>query len=126
MFFFIVLGCVVGFVGVVYIDCCMYFVLEIKYGVGKVLFEYCFYGVMVGSVFNLVSLFWFGWFVSVGVYWVSFVVVVVFFVVGNIMVYSSGVLYIMNLYGLLYGVSVFSVNSLLRYVFGGVFFLFIV
>lgn len=53
-------------------------------------------------------------------------VVAVLFAVGNIIIYGSSTLYIMNLKGSLYGASALSINSLLRYAIGGAFPLFIV
>ncbi|KAK4663778.1 uncharacterized protein QC763_502920 [Podospora pseudopauciseta] len=125
-FLSIALGCVVGFVGVVYIDRRTYPALETKYGVGKVPPEHRLYGAMVGSALNPASLFWFGWSANAGAHWASPVVAAVPFAVGNIMVYSSGALYIMNSYGSLHGASALSANSLLRYAFGGAFPLFTV
>jgi len=125
-FISIALGCVVGFLAVVYIDRQTYPPLEAKYGVGAVPPEYRLYGAMVGCALNPVSLFWFGWAADAGVYWLCPVVAAVPFAVGNIMVYSSGALYIMNSYGSLHGASALSANSLLRYAGGGAFPLFTV
>jgi Major Facilitator Superfamily len=125
-FISIALGCVIGFLAVVYIDRRTYPLLEAKYGVGVVPPEYRLYGAMVGCALNPLSLFWFGWTADAGVYWLSPVVAAVPFAVGNIMVYSSGALYIMNSYGSLHGASALSANSLLRYAGGGAFPLFTV
>ncbi|KAK2777448.1 hypothetical protein FQN52_003158 [Onygenales sp. PD_12] len=125
-FISIALGCVIGFLAVVYIDRRTYPALEAKYGVGTVPPEYRLYGAMVGCALNPVSLFWFGWTADAGVHWLSPVVAAVPFAVGNIMVYSSGALYIMNSYGSLHGASALSANSLLRYAGGGAFPLFTV
>ncbi|KAI8931088.1 hypothetical protein NX059_012099 [Plenodomus lindquistii] len=73
--------------------------LEAKYGVGSVPPEYRLHGAMVGCVLSPASLFWFGWAADARVYWPCPVVAAVPFAVGNIMVYSSGALYIMNSYG---------------------------
>jgi hypothetical protein len=125
-FISIALGCVIGFLAVVYIDRRTYPALEAKYGVGAVPPEYRLYGAMVGCALNPASLFWFGWAADAGAYWPSPVVAAVPFAVGNIMVYSSGALYIMNAYGSLHGASALSANSLLRYAGGGAFPLFTV
>lgn len=125
-FISIAVGCIIGFLAVVYIDRRTYPALEAKYGVGGVPPEYRLYGAMVGCALNPASLFWFGWSADAGVYWVSPVVAAVPFAVGNIMVYSSGALYIMNSYGSLHGASALSANSLLRYAAGGAFPLFTV
>ncbi|WEW59115.1 hypothetical protein PRK78_004584 [Emydomyces testavorans] len=122
----IALGCVIGFLAVVYIDRRTYPALEAKYGVGAVPPEYRLYGAIVGCAFNPISLFWFGWTAKAGVHWLSPVIAAVPFAVGNIMVYSSGALYIMNSYGSLHGASALSANSLLRYAGGGAFPLFTV
>lgn len=120
-FISIALGCVIGFLAVVYIDRRTYPPLEVKYGVSAVPPEYRLYGTMVGCALNPVSLFWFGWTADAGVHWPSPVVAAVPFAVGNIMVYSSGALYTMNSYGSLHGASALSANSLLRYAGGGTF-----
>ncbi|KAK2601435.1 hypothetical protein N8I77_010884 [Diaporthe amygdali] len=122
----IALGCIIGFLAVVYIDRRTYPALEEKYGIGAVPPEYRLYGAMVGCALNPVSLFWFGWTADAGVHWVSPVIAAIPFAVGNIMVYSSGALYIMNSYGSLHGASALSANSLLRYAGGGAFPLFTV
>lgn len=131
-FISIAVGCVIGFAVVVYIDRRTYPALEARYkrGVGsggsgdgseagEVPPEYRLYGAMIGSALNPAGLFWFGWTADAGVYWPSPVVAAVPFAVGNIMVYSSGALYIMNSYGSLHGASALSANSLLRYAAGG-------
>ncbi|KAG8162263.1 hypothetical protein KVR01_008028 [Diaporthe batatas] len=125
-FISIALGCVLGFLAVVYIDRRTYPALEAKYGVGMVPPEYRLYGAMAGCALNPASLFWFGWCADKGVFWASPVVAAVPFAVGNIMIYSSGALYIMNSYGSLHGASALSANSLLRYAAGGSFPLFTV
>jgi hypothetical protein len=125
-FISIALGCLIGFIAVVIIDRRTYPALEAKYGIGAVPPEYRLYGAMCGCVLNPISLFWFGWAADAGVYWPSPVVAAVPFAVGNIMVYSSGALYIMNSYGSLHGASALSANSLLRYAGGGAFPLFTV
>lgn len=125
-FISVALGCVIGFLAVVFIDRRTYPALEAKYGVGAVPPEYRLYGAMIGCALNPISLFWFGWTANAGVYWLSPVIAAVPFAVGNIMVYSSGALYIMNSYGSLHGASALSANSLLRYAGGGAFPLFTV
>lgn len=125
-FISIALGCVLGFLAVVYIDRRTYPALEEKYGVGMVPPEYRLYGAMTGCALNPASLFWFGWCADKDVFWASPVVAAVPFAVGNIMIYSSGALYIMNSYGSLHGASALSANSLLRYAAGGAFPLFTV
>lgn len=122
----IALGCFIGFLAVVIIDRRTYPTLEARYGVGTVPPEYRLYGAMIGAALNPASLFWFGWSANAGNYWPSPVVAAVPFAVGNIMVYSSGALYIMNSYGSLHGASALSANSLLRYAGGGAFPLFTV
>jgi len=124
-FISIAVGCVIGFCAVIYIDRRTYPKLEVKYGV-RVPPEYRLYGAMVGCSLNPISLFWFGWTANAGVHWLCPVVAAVPFAVGNIMIYSSGALYIMNSYGSLHGASALSANSLLRYAAGGAFPLFTV
>jgi hypothetical protein len=116
----------IGFAAVVIIDRRTYPALQAKHGVGMVPPEYRLYGAMLGCVSNPISLFWFGWAADRGAYWLNPVVAAVPFAMGNIMVYSSGALYIMDSYGSLHGASALSANSLLRYAGGGSFPLFIV
>ena len=118
-FISIAVGCVIGFLVVVYIDRRTYPALKAKFEPGPVPPEHRLYGAMVGCALNPISLFWFGWTAQAQVYWVSPVVAAVPFAVGNIMVYSSGALYIMECYGSLHGASALSANSILRYAFGG-------
>jgi hypothetical protein len=125
-FLSIALGCVLGFLLVVLIDRRTYPALEAKHGAGAVPPEYRLYGAMVGCALNPLSLFWFGWTADRGVHWASPVVAAVPFAVGNIMVYSSGALYIMDAYGSMHGASALSANSVLRYAAGGAFPLFTV
>lgn len=125
-FLSIAIGCVVGFIAVVIIDRRTYPALESQYGIGAVPPEYRLYGAMAGSFLNPISLFWFGWSANAGVHWAVPIVAAIPFAIGNIMVYSSGALYIMNSYGSLHGASALSANSLLRYAFGGAFPLFTV
>ncbi|KAL8386859.1 hypothetical protein RB595_010337 [Gaeumannomyces hyphopodioides] len=115
----IALGCVIGFAAVVLIDRRTYPALQARHGVGSVPPEHRLYGAMVGSVFSPAGLLWFGWAADAGAHWASPVAAAVPFAVGNIMVYSSGALYIMDSYGSLHGASALSANSLLRYAFGG-------
>lgn len=117
----IALGCVIGFLAVAYVDQRTYPQLLSKYGVGTVPPEYRLYGAMLGCALNPISLFWFGWSADAGVHWSSAVVAAVPFAIGNIMIYSSGMLYIMDSYGSLHGASALSANSLLRYAFAGAF-----
>jgi hypothetical protein len=126
VFLSIALGCMIGFAAVVIIDRRTYPALQAKHGVGMVPPEYRLYGAMLGCVCNPISLFWFGWAADRGAYWLNPVVAAVPFAMGNIMVYSSGALYIMDSYGSLHGASALSANSLLRYAGGGSFPLFIV
>lgn len=122
----IALGCLLGFLSVVYIDRKTYPALQTQHGVGSVPPEYRLYGAMAGCALNPISLFWFGWTADAKVHWACPIVAAIPFAIGNIMVYSSGALYIMNSYGSLHGASALSANSLLRYAFGGAFPLFTV
>ncbi|KAK2592820.1 hypothetical protein QQS21_009488 [Conoideocrella luteorostrata] len=126
VFLSIALGCIIGFAAVAIIDRRTYPALQTKHGVGMVPPEHRLYGAMIGCVCNPISLFWFGWAADRGAYWLNPVVAAVPFAVGNIMVYSSGALYIMDSYGSLHGASALSANSLLRYAGGGAFPLFTV
>lgn len=56
-FISVALGCIIGFLAVVYVDRRTYPALEAKYGVVAVLPEYRLYGAMIGCAFNPISLF---------------------------------------------------------------------
>ncbi|KIW43435.1 uncharacterized protein PV06_04541 [Exophiala oligosperma] len=81
---------------------------------------------MLGSVLLPVGLFWFGWSARKDIHWISPVLATIPFGIGNMLVFCSGVLYLIDTYGPLTGASAIAANGVLRYVIGAVFPLFTV
>ncbi|KAI1608728.1 MFS transporter [Exophiala viscosa] len=81
---------------------------------------------MIGSFCLPISLFWFGWSARSDVHWISPILATIPFGVGNLLVFCSCVLYLLDTYGPLAGASAAAANGLLRYVVGAVFPLFTV
>jgi hypothetical protein len=88
--------------------------------------EYRLYGAMVGSVGLPISLFWFAWTSQKSVHWIVPIIGLVPFAWGNISVFLSCVLYMVDTYMAANGASAMAANGLLRYIFGAVFPLFTV
>ncbi|KAK5328399.1 hypothetical protein LTR93_002184 [Exophiala xenobiotica] len=81
---------------------------------------------MLGSVLLPISLFWFGWSARADVHWISPVLATIPFGIGNLLVFCSCILYLIDTYGPLTGASAAAANGLLRYAIGAVFPLFTV
>ncbi|KAF2717408.1 MFS multidrug transporter-like protein [Polychaeton citri CBS 116435] len=95
-------------------------------GDGKLAPEKRLYLAMFGSLCLPVSLFWFGWTTRPYVHWIVPTVSLAFFGTGNLLIFMSATLYIMDTYGALFGASAMVANTLLRYTLGCVFPLFAV
>jgi MFS family permease len=78
----------------------------------------------VGAFLLPVGLFWFAWSARSSVHWISPVLATVAFGMGNLLVFCSVVLYLIDTYGSLSGASAAAANGILRYVAGAVFPLF--
>lgn len=83
------------------------------------------YFAMIGSPCLPISLFWFGWSAEYRVHWISPVIAEAFFGFGNLMLFMSATLYIMDFYGPRFGASAMGANNMARYVVGAAFPLFI-
>jgi MFS family permease len=81
---------------------------------------------MVGAFLLPISLFWFAWTARPSVHWIVPVLATIPFGMGNLMVFCSVVLYLIDTYGSLGGASAAAANGILRYGFGAVFPLFTV
>ncbi|KIW11550.1 hypothetical protein PV08_10851 [Exophiala spinifera] len=81
---------------------------------------------MLGSVLLPVGLFWFGWSARKDVHWISPVLATIPFGIGNLLVFTSTVLYLIDTYGPMTGASAAAANGVLRYMVGAVFPLFTV
>jgi MFS family permease len=88
--------------------------------------EHRLYGAMVGSIGLPASLFWFAWTCRSSVHWVVPIIALVPFAWGNICVFISSILYMVDTYMAVNGASAMAANGLLRYIFGAVFPLFTV
>ncbi|TVY89796.1 Polyamine transporter [Lachnellula willkommii] len=88
--------------------------------------EHRLYGAMLGSVGLPVSLFWFAWTAQESVHWSVPIVGLVPFAWGNISVFISCVLYMIDTYMAANGASAMAANGLARYIAGAVFPLFTV
>lgn len=93
---------------------------------GVVAPEHRLYAAMIGSFGLPVGLFWFAWTAREGVHWISPVLATVPFAWGNISIFISAALYLIDVYGPLNGASALGANALVRYVAGAAFPLFTV
>lgn len=84
------------------------------------------YCAMIGSFLLPISLFWFAWTARSDVHWISPVLSTIPFAMGNMLVFGSCVLYLIDTYGALAGASAAAANGFLRYVIGAAFPLFTV
>lgn len=82
------------------------------------------YGAMIGSMMLPLGLFWFAWTARKEVHWISPILATVPFGAGNLLVFCSAVLYMIDTYGPLGGASATAANGLLRYTSGAAFPLF--
>ena len=87
--------------------------------------EHRLYAAMLGSFLLPVSLFWFGWTARKDVHWASPLIATIPFGAGNMLVFCSATLYLVDTYGPLGGASALAGNGLLRYSAGACFPLFV-
>ncbi|KAH8711800.1 major facilitator superfamily domain-containing protein [Phaeosphaeriaceae sp. PMI808] len=88
--------------------------------------EHRLYSAMIGSSGIVIGLFWFGWCAETGQHWALCLVGAVLFTWGNLCVFTSGALYLVDVYGPLNGASAIAANGVSRYTFSAVFPLFTV
>ncbi|OAP65326.1 hypothetical protein AYL99_01298 [Fonsecaea erecta] len=81
---------------------------------------------MLGSFLLPIGLFWFAWTAKKDIHWISPIIATIPFGIGNMLVFCSCVLYLIDTYGPLTGASAAAANGFLRYVIGAVFPLFTV
>ncbi|KAK3657810.1 hypothetical protein LTR56_002189 [Elasticomyces elasticus] len=86
--------------------------------------EHRLYCAMVGSLGIPIGLFWFAWSARPEVHWISPVLAGIPFAWGNLCVFISAVMYLIDVYGALNGASAVAANGLLRYGMGAIFPLF--
>ena len=123
-------GCCIGVATAIIIDRLRYhkqYLRSHKEGrSGVVAPEHRLYAAMMGSFGVPVGLFWFAWTSRAEVHWISPVLATVPFAWGNICVFTSATLYLIDVYGPLNGASALAANGLVRYVAGAAFPLFTV
>ena len=93
---------------------------------GVVAPEHRLYAAMMGSFSLPIGLFWFAWTAREEVHWISPVLASIPFAWGNIMIFCSAALYLVDTYGPMNGASALAANGLVRYVSGAAFPLFTV
>jgi hypothetical protein len=81
---------------------------------------------MIGSWGIPVGLFWMAWTADKGVHWIVPVLATVPFAWGNICLFMSSAMYVVDVYGPMNGASGIAANGILRYTLGAVFPLFTV
>lgn len=86
--------------------------------------EYRLFPAMVGSFGLPIALFWFAWTAKRSISWASPVVSAVPFAWGNLSIFISAAMYLLDTYQSLTGASALAANGFLRYVFGAAFPLF--
>ncbi len=91
---------------------------------GAVAPEHRLYSAMMGSFGLPVGLFWFAWTSRGDIHWISPVLATVPFAWGNLCVFTSAALYLVDVYGPLNGASALAANGLVRYIAGAAFPLF--
>jgi hypothetical protein len=84
------------------------------------------HGMKFGAFGLPVGLFWFAWSANAGVHWAVPVVAALPFAWGNLCLFNSTVLYMIDVYGPRNGASALAANGILRYVLGAIFPLFTV
>ena len=126
----IAFGCCIGVVTAILTDRLWYrkeYLKSHKDGRGgAVAPEHRLYAAMMGSFGLVVGLFWFAWTSRASVHWISPVLATVPFAWGNICIFISAVLYLIDVYGPLNGASALAANGIVRYIAGAGFPLFTV
>lgn len=123
------LGVILGAITGVVIDRVIYqkkYREAIAIGKSRAVPEHRLYPAMLGSFGLPVALFWFGWSARPEVHWISCILSAVPFAWGNILIFMSGAVYIIDTYGPLVGASAIAANGLGRYGFAAAFPLFTV
>ena len=88
--------------------------------------EHRLYNAMIGSFGIPVGLFWMAWSADKGTHWIVPTLALIPFAWGNLCLFTSAVLYMVDCYGPMNGASAVAANGILRYTLGAVFPLFTV
>ncbi|MCJ1307670.1 hypothetical protein MMC25_001318 [Agyrium rufum] len=91
---------------------------------GHVVPEHRLYAAMLGSFGLPIGLFWFAWTARADVHYLSPVFAAIPFALGNLCVFASAAMYMVDTYGPLGGASAMAANGLVRYTLGAAFPLF--
>jgi hypothetical protein len=124
IFLAIVVGCLLGVVTVLLCNIFFYLPQVAKYPGQQVPPEYRLYPALIGSVGLPVGLFWFAWTAKVDISWASPTLALMVFAWGNLCVFVSTTMYLVDTYHGLTVASAMSANSLARYVLAAAFPLF--
>jgi len=81
--------------------------------------EHRLYAAMLGSCLIPLGLFWFGWTSKTSVHWICPAIASAVFGCGNLLVFASCMLYLIDTYGGVLAASATGANGLLRYALGG-------
>ncbi|MCJ1247685.1 hypothetical protein MMC30_004900 [Trapelia coarctata] len=120
------IGCLLAVVTVTVVDRLTYrkeYILATKEG-RLVAPEHRLYMAMMGSLGLPIGLFWFAWTARSDIHWISPVLAAIPFAWGNLCVFTSAALYLVDTYGPLTGASAVAANGLFRYTSGAAFPLF--
>lgn len=123
------IGCILTIPTMLVIDRTMYqrhYKCAIENGRKGIAPEHRLYGAMVGGIGLPVGLFWFAWTCQGSVHWMVPIIGLVPFAWGNITVFISCILYMVDTYMAVNSASAMAANGLLRYISGAVFPLFTV
>ncbi|KAI9742874.1 MAG: hypothetical protein M1818_003603 [Claussenomyces sp. TS43310] len=125
----IAIGSILGALTVILVDRLLYqkrhMIRKSQGAAGAVPPEYRLYAAMVGSFGLPVGLFWYAWTARQDIHWISSLIAAVFIAWGNLCIFMSGLLYLLDVYEALMGASAVAATSLFRYVLAAVFPLFI-
>ena len=83
------------------------------------------YSAMLGSLLIPVSVFWFAWTARPSIHWICPLIATVPYATGQLLVFNSCIVYLVDSYGPVLGASAAAANGLMRYVAGAAFPLFI-
>lgn len=85
---------------------------------GAVAPEHRLYAAMMGSFGIPLGLFWFAWTARADIHWICPILATIFFAWGNVSIFISAALYLVDVYGPLNGASALAANGLMRYTLG--------
>ncbi|TVY83941.1 Polyamine transporter [Lachnellula suecica] len=128
VFIALAIGCVLGLITIIVVDTYVYqrmfqaALIDGRHGI--VAPEHRLYCAMLGSIGLPVGLFWFAWTARSDIHWICPVIAIVPFSWGNMSIFISSALYIVDTYQARYGASAMAANGILRYIFGAAFPLF--